>query len=237
MNLFAKTELVELYEGDSANLANISDNSIDLTVTSPPYNIGDMGAHVWTPKWYGEIKDALPEEEYQANQVCVLNELYRVTKPDGVLVYNHKIRHRKYQTFHPLQWIWKTEWSLVQEIIWARQTTHNHFDGRLWDTTERIYVLCKGTHPYFNKTCAKYGVVWNIPFSVNTDHPAPFPYEFPRRCIETYSREGEAVLDPYVGSGTTVAAAQDMNRRGIGVDLDKNYLETARQRLQKKGMF
>jgi site-specific DNA-methyltransferase (adenine-specific) len=62
-------------------------------------------------------------------------------------------------------------------------------------------------------------------------HPAPFPIELPRRCIKLFSFVGDVILDPFVGSGTTLIAACMNNRRGIGVDIDKTYCDLAIKRL------
>lgn len=62
-------------------------------------------------------------------------------------------------------------------------------------------------------------------------HPATFPIAFAAKCIKTFTHEGELVLDPFVGSGTTLLAAQDMNRNAVGFDLKAEYIELARKRL------
>lgn len=62
-------------------------------------------------------------------------------------------------------------------------------------------------------------------------HPATFPIALPKRIIELFTHKGELVLDPFVGSGTTLLAAQDLNRNAIGFDLNQDYIEIARTRL------
>jgi len=62
-------------------------------------------------------------------------------------------------------------------------------------------------------------------------HPAVFPIGLPAKCIKLFTHEGELVLDPFVGSGTTLLAAQDLNRNAVGFDLKKEYIELARSRL------
>jgi len=65
-------------------------------------------------------------------------------------------------------------------------------------------------------------------------HPAPFPIELPRRCIKLFSFVGDIILDPFVGSGTTLIAAYLNNRKGIGVDIDKKYCDLAIKRLKQE---
>src|SRR5581483_4072982 len=68
-------------------------------------------------------------------------------------------------------------------------------------------------------------------------HPATFPISLARRVIEVFTHEGELVLDPFVGSGTTLVAAQDSNRNAIGFDLQEKYIELCRERLQSNNLF
>ncbi len=65
-------------------------------------------------------------------------------------------------------------------------------------------------------------------------HPAPFPDELPRRLIKLYSFHGDNVLDPFVGSGTTVRVAEELGRNGIGYDVNPDYIELAKKGLVKK---
>lgn len=76
--------------------------------------------------------------------------------------------------------------------------------------------------------------VWKIaPESARrVQHPAPFPLELPRRLIDLYTYRGDVVLDPFLGSGTTLVAAERTERRGVGFDLDPDYAAIARDRLE-----
>jgi DNA modification methylase len=68
-------------------------------------------------------------------------------------------------------------------------------------------------------------------------HPATFPISLAKKCIELFSHQGELVLDPFVGSGTTLVAAQDLNRNAVGFDLHKNYIELCNSRLVADDVF
>ena len=65
-------------------------------------------------------------------------------------------------------------------------------------------------------------------------HPAVFPIALPKKCIELFTHKGELVLDPFVGSGTTLVAAQDTERNAVGFDLKKEYVDLANSRLTQK---
>ncbi|MCM8766656.1 MAG: site-specific DNA-methyltransferase [Candidatus Omnitrophica bacterium] len=64
-------------------------------------------------------------------------------------------------------------------------------------------------------------------------HPAVFPIGLPKKCIEIFTHKGELVLDPFVGIGTTLIAARDMERNGVGFDLNPKYIEFAKKRLEE----
>lgn len=66
-------------------------------------------------------------------------------------------------------------------------------------------------------------------------HPATFPIALARRAIELFTHRGELVLDPFAGSGTTMVAAQDLDRNAVGFDLQRDYVELAMLRLQPGG--
>jgi site-specific DNA-methyltransferase (adenine-specific) len=64
-------------------------------------------------------------------------------------------------------------------------------------------------------------------------HPAPFPIELPRRCIKLFSYVGDTVLDPFMGSGTTLLAAHLNKRKGVGIEVDEGYCKLAKDRLDQ----
>jgi len=68
-------------------------------------------------------------------------------------------------------------------------------------------------------------------------HPAVFPIGLPAKCIKLFTHQGELVIDPFVGIGTTLLAAHDLNRNAVGFDLKKEYIETARARLAQGNLL
>jgi site-specific DNA-methyltransferase (adenine-specific) len=66
-------------------------------------------------------------------------------------------------------------------------------------------------------------------------HPAPFPVELPLRCMKLFSFVGDTVLDPFMGSGSTLVAASRCNRRSIGIEIDPHYCEIAQGRIEREG--
>ena len=63
-------------------------------------------------------------------------------------------------------------------------------------------------------------------------HPAPYPVDLPSRCIKLFSYENDIILDPFLGSGTTLIACALERRKGIGVEIDEEYCALSRRRLK-----
>jgi len=232
--------LNRIFCGDALEiLREIPDDSIDLGITSPPYNKGENKKGWLVNKVvYKNSKDNLPEDEYQQMQIKVLNELYRVIKPGGSFFYNHKIRWEKGVMLHPMDWLRKTKWVIRQEIIWDRMIAANLRGWRFWRVEERIYWLYK---PKDNNLIgeelksrhALLTSIWRIPPEKDNPHPAPFPIELPTRIIFSIfdDEKGKVVIDPYCGSGTTLVAAKLLGHHFIGIDISEEYVEFAKSRL------
>ena len=85
----------------------------------------------------------MPENDYQAQQIQILNELYRTIKLGGSFFYNHKIRWERGELLHPMSWLSQTDWTIRQEIVWDRGLAANIRGWRFWQVEERIYWLYK----------------------------------------------------------------------------------------------
>lgn len=221
-------------------LTQLPDNSIDMGVTSPPYNKGEnkKGWLVKNVKYNG-VSDKLPEDEYQRQQVEVLNELYRIIKPGGSFFYNHKIRWEKGIMLHPMDWLRKTKWNIRQEIIWDRMIAANIRGWRFWQVDERIYWLYKPKHDndlIGDELEAKHALltsIWRFSPERNNEHPAPFPLALPIRCIYSIMNDKKGiVIDPYCGSGTTLLAAKLLGHQYIGIEISDEYRTMAIKRLE-----
>ena len=234
--------MIDLRQGDCLEIMRgIASNSVDLVVTSPPYNKrGHSGANLAGRNWkagdidYGVFNDNMPEEHYQAWQVDILDEIYRVLVDGGSLFYNHKNRVKKYVLTSPLVWLLKSKLTLRQEIVWDRGSAPDINPRRFYPSTERIYWMFKGDKPkYFNAASANHKEVWRINQEYNSEHPAPFPVEIAKRCIEACSMIGDTVLDPFAGSGSTLVAANELGRNAIGIEINPRYFDMTRARLAK----
>ena len=221
---------VKLLLGDCLELMkDIPDKSIDAVVTSPPYNKQGVGGSLVARVKYIDNIDTMNEEEYQEWQVRILDECYRISNS---MFYNHKIRYQNGIGIHPMKWILNTKWNLHQEIIWNRKITGNIRGWRCWNIEERIYWLTKTSVPELSQELAQLTSVWDIRPERDNEHPAPFPIEIPKRCIMLGSKEGDTILDPFMGSGTTGVACVETGRNFIGMEIEPKYFEIAEKRIK-----
>lgn len=227
-------ELNKIYNMDCLEgLKLLDDESVDLIITSPPYNLGKShhtGSNHF--KAYSEYDDNMPEELYQQWQIDVLNECYRVLKPNGSMWYNHKNRIKNGAQITPYEWILKSKMIVKQEIVW--QNGSQNFDKiRFYPMTERVYWLVKDSktkmfnainhHDYFNRS------EWQ-PVKTKGSHKRAFPEQMCTDIISCFS-DCELVLDPFMGSGTTAVAAKKLNKYFIGFEIDDGYCKDAMQRI------
>ena len=214
--------------------------SVDIVVTSPPYNIknstGNGLKNGSGGKWpqaalingYDKHDDAMPHEEYVEWQRQCLTSMMRVLKPTGAIFYNHK---------------WRIQNGLLQDrtdivsgfpvrqiIIWQRKGGINFNKGYFLPTYEVIYLIANPEFQLAPKANAA-GDVWSIPQESNNPHPAAFPVELAQRCIESTS--AEVVLDPMMGSGTTAIAAEMAGRKWIGIEISQEYSNQAIRRIDE----
>lgn len=226
----------EIIQGDCLEvLKTLPDKLAALVVTSPPYNLkkkwwncGANGclkdvAKKFTTRWY---PDEVPENEYQDQQRRMIRECLRIAP---CVAYNHKVRYahkRCGRAFHPMEWL--SEFPLWVEIIWDRGGGITFNSRRPIVADERVFVLGRP------RAWHKRGLttVWRIPPDSGRDaHPCAFPRELVARLILSFTDEGDTIVDPYAGSGTTGAVATAHERNFLGIELDPAYCEIARRRI------
>jgi adenine-specific DNA-methyltransferase len=246
-----------LFHGDRLDLLkSLPDKSVQLVVTSPPYNIG---------KEYEKRKDL---DLYLADQEETIKESVRVLKDGGSLCWEVGNHIAKDGEVYPLDMLIypigkKHGLKLRNRIVW--HFGHGlHSSKRLSGRHETIIWFTKGDNYTFNldpirvpqkypgkrnfKEGPKKGMlsgnplgknpsdVWEIPNVKNnhpekTTHPCQFPIELIERLVLSMTNEGDIVLDPYVGVGSALCAAVLHNRKAFGSDIGKEYLDIAKRRI------
>ena len=256
-----------LLQGDCLErMKEIDDGTVDLTVTSPPYdnlrtyngNNALWGEHVWK---------------------AVLADLFRVTKPGGVVVWivaDATINGSETGTsFRQALHAMECGFRLHDTMIWRKSSCQYPETNRYYPVFEYMFVLSKGKPHKANlimdrrnkhadtlvrgtvraangiiqeKSAVKlgnqrrvkeFGVrynVWEIVEEKNSKgilHPAVFPLQLAQDHVISWSNEGDVVLDPFMGSGTTGVACVKTKRDFIGIELDNNYFEIAKKRIEE----
>lgn len=222
----------------------LAPHGVNLTVTSPPYNIGldkfkPSGMQKENPGWVNRMGDAYsdskPEDEYQGEQITLLNQILELTADDGAMFYNHQVRYREKNMISPLFWLQKSDWKMRQEIIWNRGGGITLNARMFLPVEQRIYWLQRGMDNTFHDTAEikSYSTIWDITPKVDIPMSAPFPVELPRRAIMACSNQGDIVFDPYSGTGTTLIAAHQQKRRFIGTEVNPAYCDVIIERFEK----
>ena len=252
--------MINLQLGDCLEVMKaIQDKSIDLTITSPPYD------NLRTYKGYSFDFEGIAKE------------LYRVTKNGGVVIWvvgDATVNGSETGTsFKQALYFKEIGFNLHDTMIWKKPNFANPSTNRYHQTFEYMFVLSKGKPKVFNsikdrkniyagnlgsigentstqvdgtkkirerKVIAEYGQRHNV-WEINTsgqenmgkaiEHPATFPEKLAHDHIISWSNEGETVLDCFLGSGTTGKAAKQLNRKFIGIEISPEYLEIAKKRI------
>lgn len=226
---------------------DLAPSSVDLIVTSPPYGVDVK---------YATFDDGVPYEQYLAFTAKWLSRCLEIIKPDGRLCLNLPLDKNKggQQSVYAdvLQVAKQAGWKYFSTIIWNEQNISRRTAWGSWLSASAPYVIApvevivllyKGTWEKESKGTSDVtrdefiawtNGMWNFGGETRAvGHPAPFPVDLPRRCIKLFSYVGETVLDPFAGSGSTLLACLETGRRGIGVEVSRDYCEVISRRLKK----
>ena len=242
---------ITIYHGDCAEILP-SLGRFDMVFTSPPFNLGASpwpnlgnwknGDSANKGKWangsdgvggitYTEHDDAMPWPEYEAWQQATLRTLWDHLTDAGAIFYNHKPRLMGGKLWLPLAL--NPNLPLRQIVIWARSVGLNYIPPAFVPTLEWIMICATG--PWRLKSRAAAGIgggdVWRVTQDRNKHHPAPFPVALPALAIEAAAPT--SLLDPFVGSGSTLVAARNAGISAVGVEKSERYCEVAAKRLSE----
>lgn len=251
-----------IVQGDClAILKGMSTASVDLVITSPPYNIGVA---------YKTYQDRQPRDGYLKWLAEIGQELSRVMRDGASFFLNVGSTNSDPWLPQDVSGMLRNTFSLQNHIVWVKSIsigddTVGHFkpitsQRYLNHNHEAIFHYTKSGSvpldrvaigvPFKDKSnivrwghtadrrCA--GNVWFLPYETvksraqKFDHPAGFPVSLPERCIRLHGQADACVLDPFLGAGTTLVAAQRLGCRGTGIEIDAHYTKIAVSRLRQE---
>ena len=232
----------------------IADDSIDLIVTSPPYNVGIE---------YDSYEDSIPWEDYLSWCKDWLSECFRVLKDDGRICVNHYIAFRspnfdsngckdgesdRFPLFDIKAIMESIGYNVSKLVIWNDPTMKKLTAWGSWLSASSPHIqtptegILIGYKKQWKKlTSGKSTIsqedfkeavsgIWNIGTTIGYTK-ACFPEKLPRLCIQLLTYEGDTVLDPFSGSGTTCYVAKGLNRNYIGFEISEAYYNESISRL------
>lgn len=231
---------IQLIHGDALEwLPKLEAGSVDLIFADPPYNLSGSGfltCHGGKPVECNKGEWDQLDDMHEFNRRW-LRECMRILKDEGTLWVSGTLHN------HPSIGLALKELGLwiINDLIWYKpNATPLLQTKRLAPATELIWIASKSKRYYFDYKTAKLlnggkqmRNLWIIPAEKHrTDHPAEKPEALLMRILLIASREGDTVLDPFMGSGTTGVVAKRLNRNFIGIEIDDRYYQTAKSRIE-----
>ncbi|ODS34244.1 MAG: DNA methylase N-4/N-6 domain protein [Candidatus Scalindua rubra] len=249
-NPYFHSNLIWIYNGDFLKTTAIEEKSVDLIITSPPYNVDIK---------YNSHDDRMSYKDYLSFTKLWLAKCYALSKDDGRFCLNIPLDKNKggqQSVCADITTIAKeVGWTYHSTIIWNEQNISRRTAWGSWLSASAPYVIApvevivvfyknswKKTSGSRKSDITKEEFiewtngVWTFSgeSKKRVGHPSPFPVELPKRCVKLFSFVGDTVVDPFLGSGSTLIACYLTRRRGIGIDIDRNYCKLAKQRLNKE---
>lgn len=233
MNLLYNDDCMEV-------LRKLKDKSIDLVVTDPPYKVNATGGGGSINKVkklnvsLKELNEAKIDKGYDIREVGL--ELVRVMKNINIYIWCNKLQIPEYFNFYV------NELGCKFDILcWHKTNALPSYKNKYLSDTEYCLYFRKGGYcdpaqtereERYENAKTFYLAPLNQRDKLTYKHPTIKPLDFTKKIIKNSSKEGEVVLDIFMGSGTTGVACKQLNRSFIGVELNKEYFEIARARIE-----
>ena len=230
-------------------LKDLPDNCIDLMFTSPPYNFGLE---------YDNQKDEHFWDDYFSKLFLIFDEVIRVLKYGGRFIINLQPLYSDYIPTHHIISIYIMDNKLIwiTAILWEKNNYNCKYTSwgsykspsspyfkYTWEFLEVFMkgtLIKKGSNSDIDITADEFKewvfAKWSIGPERNMKkygHPAMFPEELARRAIKLFSYQGDIVLDPFMGVGTTPLVAKKHQRRYLGIDISEEYCSVAQDRINE----
>ncbi|MCD4709205.1 MAG: ParB/RepB/Spo0J family partition protein, partial [Bacteroidales bacterium] len=246
----SSSDIPGVYIKDSRDMSELPDKSVHMVLSSPPYNVGmEFEKGVSFDEHVETVKDVLKEcaRVLVPGGIMALNigdiNNFKGRKGNNDYVQVQLMAHifqsylRKHKIFLTDVIIWKKSlaWLKRQHLAYSEKLVHTKY--RIFDNFEPVYIFKKKGErelpseevilkSKLNKEeyISWIPGVWEIKSVQNMEeHPCIWPDELPRRLVKMFTYEGDNVLDPWLGSGTTIKMARELNREGIGYERESQY--------------
>ena len=228
-------------------IKNMPNNSVDCVLTSPPYNNARSGELKPGNMSYNSYIDFIPTDEYLGNITELFNDLDRVLNKNGVILFNfnyssNDIRNSELVYLLVASIILNTNFTIADTIIWKKSNFWPNVMSRnkLSRCWEYVFVFCRRSE-YNTFNCNKpisskritgqnnYCNIINFIEAKNNDgsnklNHCTFSKDFCKKLLNLYTKEGDVVFDPFIGTGTTFYACLELNRHCIGVEIDREQV-------------
>ncbi len=256
VNVRSIMELNKIHQGDARDLSEIDDNSVHLTVTSPPYYVGkEYEKYLPTLRHYKDMLASVFSEVIRVTvpggKICInlgdiaVGSQYNGGIPEEILIMPELTEHmRAYDTYLYSRIIWEKDdpWANSSHVSFHSKIQHAEY--RVLPAWEYVFVFRKGKTARVDKSPADgrfidkdewkklvHGV-WKIRSVQRNDfHEAMFPEKLVANCLKLYSFPGDTLFDPFMGSGTTAAVAKKFGRNYVGKELEPKYVKMAEGRV------
>ena len=211
--------MINLMHGDCLELLKtIPDSSVDMVLTDPPYGMS-FQSNFRTEKYGGIENDS--DLSWLDD---FADECYRVAKDNTA--------HYIFCSFHHIdkfKTAFEKRFKVKNVLVWVKNcTSMGDLKGNFAPKTEFILFLHKGRSLIRGKRDCN---VLEFSKTGNKLHPTQKPVDMLEFMIEKFSDECQVVIDPFMGSGSTGVAAKNLNRKFIGIELDEQYFEIAKERI------
>jgi DNA modification methylase len=220
MRPYFEEECQTIYHGDCREVWARIAKPCDVIVTDPPYGISGM-RHGLSPNNGYASKGDYDTDEFEDTQayvstvvVPILNEM-RLLVPRCVLTPGQVNIHKYPEPEH------------IGAFYYPASTSISRWGMRLWQP-----IFYYGIDPYQGQLKPDGIICYDS--DRETEHPCPKPIKSWKWLVNRASVPGDVVLDPFLGSGTTLRACKDLGRRGIGIEIEEKYCEIAAKRLSQK---
>lgn len=247
-NVFFENGNIKIINDDVISTKLVEPNSIDLIVTSPPYNVDiaynshkdDLSyteylefSHKWMSRCFDWLKEDgrfclnVPLDKNKGGQQSVGADITNIAKQLGFQYHSTVIWNEGNISRRTAWGSWKS--ASAPYVIAPVELILILYKNN-WKKTSGSKVSDVSRDEFMQWTNG----VWtfNGESKKKIGHPAPFPLELPKRCIKMFSYVGDTILDPFSGSGSTIISAMQNQRKGIGIEIDKKYCTLSKRRIE-----